>query len=221
MSSLEQLHKLEIETDVSPGLGNLSLIWEKKLEGIDIFHFQNRDKKPVNIPDDADYLLMFCQLAEQIFKDVTSRDTVFQSACSLGGAKLYLKVYTPEEKERFRYESIALSSALNKLPKTDYPGRISFSGTLSYIETNNEAFKKEAGKVANILKEKNKDDWMLITENKYDFIKTNVYVLDLQKLHSWGFQAVKPGGEIESGKSLVRPILPKPRGATRNKKRKV
>ncbi len=212
------LNNLQIDKEVAPSLGALSLAFVKQEGVVAIYNFKSQDDKVVSIPEDADYLLFFSQVAERVYGESENLDLIFQGACNIEGSKFFFKEFSKEEQEKYRYPSIALSASLKTLSADDYSGRVGFSSTLSYVRASDPTYVKESQKVAKILKGENKEDWMLITENKYDFIKTDTFVLDLQKLHSWGFQAVNPGQETKFKKSLVRPIRPKPRGAIRNRK---
>lgn len=218
MSFQNILDKLELPSDVSNKVSKPSLNWEKHLAGYDIFTFHNNDNKPVEIDDDADYLKLFMVVAEQIFRVTKDKSKTYLCACGLGGEKLFVKVYEESEKEQFKYSYIALSNSMKKLPESDQPMQLNFFAELTFEDVDNPNFEKESQKVAKILKGENHDDWQGIVENKYNFLKTDMYIFTLLRLYSWGFQAIKPGDEIDPKQSMVRPVKPKPRGAIRTKR---
>ncbi len=218
MSFKDTLDKLELPADVAQLIGKTTLVWQKHSAGFDFFSFVNKESKPVFIGDDADYLMLFMQVAERIFLKKKDKTTVFLCICSADGEALLIKPFEDLEKEKFKYSYIAISQAMKQIPDDDRPAQLSFFSEISFQNVNNRRFEKESQKVAKMLKGENKDDWMVIQENNYDFLKTDMYVFHLLRLHSWGFQAVKPGDEIDSRKSMVRPIKPKPRGVIRKER---
>lgn len=218
MSFQNILDKLELPSGISVKVGKPSLTWEKQSVGYDIFAFHGSDNKPVEIGDDADYLKLFMAVSEQIFRTTGEKNNTYLCACSLGGEKLFVKTYEESEKEQFKYSYIAISNGMKKLPGKDRPLQLNFFAELTYEDVDKPTFEKESQKVAKILKGENQDDWQVIVDNKFNFLKTDMYIFTLLKLYSWGFQAVKPGDEIDSKQSMVRPVKPKPRGAVRTKR---
>lgn len=215
----DQLHQLELKNEVTTSLGKLTLSWEKESSGFHLFHYKNQREEQVDIKDDADYLLLFMQVAEAIYSTKQDPTDRFLIASSVGGKKLYLKQYTKVEQENYKWAYIALNASVKALQGDDHPGQVGFYCEVSYESTQEERFEKESKKVAKILKGDNRDDWLKLVENGTDFIKTDVYVLALQKLHSWGFQAIDANGKTETHQTLVRPIRPIPRGAIRKKRK--
>ena len=212
------LDKLALPSDIAEKVNNPILNWVKQSVGYDIFTFLNSDKKPVAIGDDADYLQLFMAVAEQIFRETGEKNDTYLCACGLGGEQLFVKKYEEAEKEKFKYSYIAISNSLKKLPEKDQPIQVNFFAELTFQDVNNPGFEKESQKVAKILKGENHEDWQVIVENKFNFLKTDMYIFTLLRLYSWGFQAVKPGDEIDDKQSMVRPVKPKPRGAIRTKR---
>lgn len=212
------LDKLELPSDISEKVTNPSLSWEKQSAGYDIFTFHNSDNKPVTIGDDADYLKLFMAVAKRIFQKTREKNDTYLCACGLGGEQLFVKKYEEPEKEQFKYSYIAISNSLKKLPEKDQPLQLNFFAELTFQDADDPGFEKESQKVAKILKGENKDDWQVIVENKFNFLKTDMYIFTLLRLYSWGFQAIKPGDEIDPKQSMVRPVKPKPRGAIRTKR---
>lgn len=216
MNFKSSLDQLDLDPKIARQLGHLKLIWQKETSSFNLFKFQNANGNLINILSDADYLLLFMNVAEALYRKESSDFKRFIFACDTMGETLLVKEYDREQEDRYAF--VALNKALKTLPETDHPGNIGFYSEVSYEDTSDEQFAKESVKVAKILKGENKDDWVALCEQKKNFLKTDIYVLALQKLHSWGFQAILEDGKIAPKQTLVRPIKPLPRGAIRNKR---
>lgn len=216
MSFKENLDQLDLNSKIARPFGNLKLIWQKQSESFDQFKFENANGSLIKISGDADYLLLFMQVAETIYQNVSSAFGRYIFACDTTGETLLVKPYDREQEDRYAF--VALNKALKQLSEEDHPGDIGFYCEVSLEKTSDEKSAKESQKVAKILKGENREDWVALCEQKQDFIKTDIYVLALQKLHSWGFQAILDNGEIGPKQSLVRPIKPLARGAVRAKR---
>lgn len=219
MGYKEALNKMELASDITPVSASLTMNWQKEAAGFDVFNFLNQDEKPVKILDDADYLKLYMQIAERLFQNTKDKSSTYLISTSLGGDYLYLKIFTDEEREKYKYAYIALNNAIKALPEDLQPKQLNFFAEVTYEDSSSDKFEKESAKVAKILKGENREDWQVVADNCYDFLKTDLYVFTLFKLHSWGFQIVKPGDETDSKFSMVRPIRPKPRGAVREKRK--
>ena len=196
------------------------MTWQKESAGFDIFSFENNHSKPVAIQDDADYLKLFMQVAEKIYREKKDKTTTFLCACTMGGGRLLIKPFENSEREQFKYSYIALANSLKQMQEADRPQQLNFFSEISFEDSNTPQFEKEAQKVAKMLNGENKDDWMVIAENKYNFLKTDMYVFSLLKLYSWGFQIVKSDETPDPKFSMVRPVKPKSRGAIREKRKR-
>lgn len=212
------LDKLSIPLDIAPEIGKLALSWEKELDSFSVYRFLNSDHKETQIKDNADYLKLFTWIAEKIYAESRSRQKQFILACTSGGTNLMVREFTQEEQQTLKYPFVALNKAVKAIPEENQPDSISFYCQTSVVDGSDSRFEKEAPKVAKILKDKNREDWMEIVDNRKNFIKTDMYVLALPKLHSWGFQALESDGSVASEASLVRPVRPIPRGAIRPKR---
>ena len=218
MSFKETIDQLDLHEQIAPQFGHLKLVWLKQSQSFDIFGFQNANGTLIKIGDDADYLRLFMQVAASIYdghKQVLNRYIV---AANVGGEKLYVKTFSEQEQQDVKYAYVALNKALKALPPEDQTVDVGFYSEISLEDVKDERFAKESKKVAKILKGENQEDWVAMCEQQLNFVKTDVYVLALQKLHSWGFQAIKAEGELQAKQSLVRPIRLMPRGAVRPKR---
>lgn len=218
MKFKELLDGLELDSQLTDGQTGIKLIWKQKDAGFDVFQFSNSQNKPEKIGNDADYLKLFMNLGERVFRFQKEFATRFIFAVNLGGELLFAREYTQEEQNTYKYSYVALSKAGKELSEAIRPERFAFFCETGLVDTSTESFEKEAPKVARILSGESLEVWKEISEKKINFIKTDMYLYMLQKLHSWGFQTVTPDGGIDPKQYLVREKRPQPRGTLRKKR---
>lgn len=216
MSELkEYLHNLSPDSSITERWDNFKLKWSDQTAGFDIFDLTDRNGHKIAIGDDADYLHLFMAVAEQVYKSGSDLKPLIV-ASDAGGKHLFVKYYTREDKEQFKYAYVALGNAVNQLPESAINGQLSFFAEISLASAAEAGFEKEARKAARSMSGDIKQVWESLLERKLDFLKTDLYVFQLLKLYSWGFQIVKPGGDVDSDYQFVRADRPKPRGASRH-----
>lgn len=215
MSVHTYLDGMPLKEGIVQNNGKTRLVWEKQSAGFNLFRFVDRDGNKISIKDDADYLILFMQLAENLFLNTKDRSMSFLGGASIKGEMLYLKPYQESERKQYPYSQVALGEAIDQLPDADRPDSLNFFAEMTYQSHETPGFEKEAQKVAKVLKGETQQDWLTILDRKYDFLKTDLYVYHLVKLYSWGFQAVTAPDSADPKYSLVRPVKPKPRGAPR------
>ena len=94
-------------------------------------------------------------------------------------------------------------------------GSFSFFAEVSLVDASEDGFEQQARKALRVMEDDNKEAWQRIIDTKQNFLKTDLYVFNLDKLYSWGFQPIGNDGKLESNTYLVRQKAPVPRGAMR------
>jgi hypothetical protein len=216
MTPIEQLKTLVIQEGIvdirnKPHLNHLG-----SEAGFEIFDYLGQGNRAVAISDEADYLRLFMQVAEGIYSERKPDFANYIVASDMGGHRLYLKEFTPEEKQEFKYAHVVLLNAFKLIPDKFKPETFSFFGELNLVDSSEERFEKESKKTARILSGEIQENWQKIAENQYHFLKTDLYVYSLLKLYSWGFQFITPEGTVDAEQNCVRAIRPKARGTSRH-----
>jgi len=191
----------------------LTLSWRKQFKKVDIFEWVNSSNQQQNIGDEADYLMLFMRIAEAIYNNNSEQFGKYMVASNMGGKRIYVKEFTPQDKEKYRYPYTSLLRSSKELDENELPGGFSFYTEISLEKADNPYFETQARKVARMLDGDDKEGWMNIINEKLDFLKIDSFIFSLQKIHSWGFQSIKPDGVLEDNQHLVREKRPKPRGA--------
>ncbi|MCP4751191.1 MAG: hypothetical protein GY866_09875 [Proteobacteria bacterium] len=211
----EAVDNLKLDEGIVGKSGGVRINWIGQSAGFDIFNYRGAGKQTAQIGDEADYLQLFMQVAEAIFRHSPDDFGSYLATSDIGGHKLYLREFGETDRERFKYSYVALMNAVKALPPEEKERDFSFLGEIIRVDTSEEKFEPEARKVARILDGKNKEEWANITENRYDFLKVDMRIFSLEKLHSWGFQTIKQNGELSPGRNCIRPVRPKARGSSR------
>jgi hypothetical protein len=215
MTKYENLDGLAVRDDIVNQRSIPQLRFIKQDAGFDIYQFVDREGKEFAIGDDADYLKLFMQIAETIFREAGTSFSTHLIASDMGGKHLFHREFSGKEKEEFKYAHVSLLHASKQLSEDTRPETFSFFGELNLVDASEELFEKESKKTARILSGETRENWLEIAEKRCNFLKTDVYVFSLLKLFSWGFQAIDANGNVREEQNLVRPKRPKPRGASR------
>ena len=215
MEIQKSLDKLSFSDGISNSTSRFNLVWAENIAGFYIFDIQDPNGKNVAIGDDADYLQLFMTMSDKILKHQNGNFRPLVIASDAGGKRLFVRLFTESEKKEFKYAYVALGHAASKLPETAINGNLSFFSEVTLESASKEGFEKEARKVARTLKDDIKQTWEKVVQEKADFLKNDLYVFQLLKLYSWGFQTINQSGELSSEYNFVRPQPGKPRGASR------
>ncbi|MBU3917254.1 hypothetical protein KKA14_17100 [bacterium] len=212
MSIAQSINNFTLPNDIDAIRPGFKLSWLKNTNNVDIFEFRNGNNIKQHIGDEADYLKLFMRLAEKLYLNKSESFGTYLLASNADGKRLYFKEFTEEEKAEVKYSYISLLKSSKELSNEDLEGGFSFYCEIVLEKANHETFEKRSAKVVRILKDDNRDAWLEIMKNKYDFLKVEMFVFLLQKLYSWGFQAIEPNGDLKPEQHYVRAIRPKPRG---------
>ncbi len=215
MDSSKILDKLNVRDGIVNNRQHPSLNLQAREAGFEIYNFLSQDGKPYSLGDDADYLKLFMQMAESIYLNNGTFLGTCLVASDMGGSRLFVKEFTDQEKEEFKYAHVCLLSTMKRLSDENRPETFSFFGELNLVDSKEEKFERESRKTARVLSGEERENWLEIIDKRYQFLKTDVYVYSLLKLFSWGFQVIESEGNVREEQNLVRPNRPKPRGASR------
>ncbi len=211
----EFLNKHVINQDVTEYSNTLSINHINQAAGFEIFNFLDKNQRATAIGENSDFLQLFMILAEAIYLEKKNAFGSYIMAVDMDGNRLFLKEFNKSDKQQFKYSYVTLLHFIKELPPEIKPETFSFFCEINRVDVKEPRFEPEAKKIIRVLKEKNKESWLEIIENKYDFLKTDLYVYSLQKLYSWGFQIISPDGRLRPDYNFVRPVRPKPRGVNR------
>ncbi len=212
MNIAESINHYSLPSEIALRSG-LKLHWIKKAQDVEIFEFRDGNNKRQNIGDEADYLQLYMRLAEKLYQKQSNSFGTYLLASNSNGKRLFLKEFTAAEQSEVKYGYISLLRSSKMLDKQDLEGSFSFYSEIILEKANHKNFERQSPKVAKILKNQNREAWLEIQKNQYDFLKADLYIFSLQKLHSWGFQAIGSDGKLMPTQQYVRAIKPKPRGA--------
>ncbi len=213
MSIKESIDNYSIPKEIEALGSGLKLNWLKNTHDVDIFEIKDGNHKNCSIGDDADYLQLFMKLAENLYSEQKDSFGTYLLGSNVGGERLYFKEFTPEEKAEVKYSYVSMMKSAKAIEEKDLEGGFSFYCEIVLEKADDENFEKQSNKVAKILKGENKEAWLEISEKKLDFLKVDMYIFSLTKLHSWGFQTINSDGTLKPSQEFVRAIRPKPRGA--------
>ena len=201
--------------DISPS-GSFKLVWADRMAGFDIFDLKDMNKYKSAIGDTADYLHLFMAMADKVLQSTPNdRFQPLLIASDSGGKRLFVRFYTQEDKEKFKYAYIALGNAVNQLPESAINGKLSFFAEVTLEKSTDPGFEKEAKKAARIMDIETRQAWESLIEKKADFLKTDLYVFHILKLYSWGFKVIDKNSASPGGYQFVRAKRPVARGTSR------
>ena len=171
--------------------------------------FDSKDRK-VDLGNEIDYLLLFTEIAALHYKTADNTIEPFVIVSEMGGKRLYL-IEFPEKAQKKYYD--AYGYLVSEQKKLVDGTRFNFMGDVRLELSSDPFFEKNTKKLLRSLDGDSKEAWQSIMEYKKDFIKTELFIYSLQKLHSWSFQAINnQNGTLESF-NCVYGKKPKPRGA--------
>lgn len=205
---------LSLPSDSSSRSQSLVLKFAGNRDGFGIYDFARGNTK-VSVGDDADYLKIFMTMAAQLtyLRQLSTEPLLV--AADLDGHRLFTRIFTASEREKFRYAYVAFGAAVKQLPDSEMNETISFFAEISLEDASKENFEKEAIKVARSLSGQTREAWDRIIDQKLDFLKTDLYAFHVLKLYSWGFRIIEPDNQLSTENHMVRPKPRKPRGASR------
>jgi len=207
-----------IDKELNKRHGAISVNRIEQAEGFEIYTFRNKNQEEIQLGDEADFLNLFADIAANIYTKDPERFSSFLVATDIGGKRLYRIEYSDENCLQYKWSTVFLRQFQMTLRPDQLAGSLGFFAEVSLVNALDEKFDKEAPKVARILKDENKQAWQKIMNAKTNFLKTDLYVFQFEKLYSWGFQPVLANGELGSEKFLVRPEPIPPRGAVRRER---
>jgi hypothetical protein len=214
MKIAEILADYAIPNDIHPSRSGLTMKWLKQESGVDIFESRDSANKNAGIGNEADYLQLFGRLAEKMYASgELTKEKRHIFASNNKGMRLYIKEFTSAERGEIKSAYISLLRTSKTLGEFEIEGGFSFYGEAVVEGAGGDIFETRSKKVARILDGENLETWREIVDNRFDFLKLELFVFSLQKLHSWMFQAIDGNGLLIGGQRFVRAIRPKPRGA--------
>lgn len=207
----ESLDQLTLPENLSSKWQRFTLKWVEHSAGFEVFNLTTPGGHRLSIGDDADYLHFFMAIANGVYQSGNAFQPLL-IASDTGGNRLLVKYYTEEEKQTYKYAYIALGNAVKQLPESTINDQISFFAEINLEQASVDGFEKEAVKAARTMSGDVKEAWLSIIDQRLDFLKTDLYVFQILKLYSWGFQIVDSLAEYQ----FVRAKRPQPRGASRH-----
>ena len=175
-----------------------------------IFDWFNTKGQKVELGNEIDYLSLFSEIAALLYKVSDNTIKPFVIVSEMGGKRLFL-IEFPEDAQKQYYD--AFGYLLSEQKKLKNCPHFNFIGDIRLELSSDPFFDKNTKKLLRSLDGENKDSWQSIIEKKKDFIKTELCIYSLQKLHSWSFQAINNQNRNLDSFSCVYGKKPKPRGA--------
>ena len=175
-----------------------------------IFDWFNTKGQKVELGNEIDYLSLFSEIAALLYKVSDNTIKPFVIVSEMGGKRLFLIEFSEKAQKQY-YD--AFGYLLSEQKKLKNCPRFNFIGDIRLELSSDPFFDKNTKKLLRSLDGENKDSWQSIIEKKKDFIKTELCIYSLQKLHSWSFQAINNQNRTLESFSCVYGKKPIPRGA--------
>jgi len=192
------------------GLGLLTLKLASNEGNFTVFEYLNKKEKKVELGDEIDYLVLYAEIASMLYQVSGNEISSFVMISEMGGKRLFL-IDFPEVEQKKYCDSFGY--LVNEQKKLEQNPSFSFIGDVRLELASDPLFDKNTKKLLKTLAGDNQTAWQSLIEEKKDFIKTELFIYSLQKLHSWSFQAIKNQTETLENINYVYGKKPKPRGA--------
>ena len=200
------------------GVHGVDFAYEK--DGIEVFDYLKRGGSPAKLGEAADYLDLYTQIGQLVIKQAGSNCPPFIMASDADGTQLFVLEHEKKDGDIHNDPYLYLLRAVRSWEAAANDQY--FFGFFAAVEINNPAtevgFDRRGRKLLNRLSGIVQENWGKVVETQCPFLKTELYVFSLQKLHSWGFQILSD--EMESEIQLVRGQAAQPRGTDRKRRRK-
>ena len=192
------------------GLGLLTLKLASNKGNFTVFEYINKKEQKVEIGDEIDYLVLFAEITSILNQVSGNEINPFVMVSEMGGKGLYF-IDFPEDAQKKYCDSFGYLVSEQK--KLEQNPNFSFIGDVRLELASDPLFDKNTKKLLRTLEGDNQTAWQSLIEEKNDFIKTELFIYSLQKLHSWSFQAIKNQNKSLENINYVYGKKPKPRGA--------
>lgn len=175
-----------------------------------VFEYINKKEQKVEIGDEIDYLALFSEITALLYQASENVIDPFILISEMGGKGLYL-IEFPEAAQKKYYDSFGYF--LREQKKLEQIPSFNFIGDVRVELASDPFFEKNTKKLLKSLEGDNRTAWQSVIDDKSDFIKTDLFIYSLQKLHSWSFQAINSQKNALENINCVYGKKPIPRGA--------
>jgi len=182
------------------------------------FAYYSQKNVKIAIGDEIDYLKLYTDIGSHALEQRGLDLDNFIILSDIGGKNLYFLEYAEPERLKFGDPYLYILSLLTAPENASINFRFSFVGEISLEKSSVQYFEMRARRILTTLRGDNQAVWQSIIDHKYHFLKIDIYVFSLQKLHSWAFHPVDETGKLIATRQYVVGRKPKPRGADRQRK---